>query len=79
MFKRKLLISVTLLTLGLTTIAIGFKWQQKKVPKTYEELLAWPIDRLDQLDIARMNLLCATGLPGAEDLDVEEALETIDS
>lgn len=34
-------------------------------------LLALSPERLSGLDIARMNLLCAQGLPGAENLDVE--------
>lgn len=38
-------------------------------PKTLDELLDLPAEQLAQVDIARMNLLCATGLPGAKDLD----------
>ena len=41
-------------------------------------LLALPPERLSGLDIARMNLLCAQGLPGAEDLDVEPSLAALD-
>ncbi len=47
-------------------------------PKTLDELLALPIERLGEVDIARMNLLCAAGLPGAEKLDVDHALATLD-
>lgn len=47
-------------------------------PKTLNELLDLPVEQLDQVDIARMNLLCATGLPGAEKLNIEQALATLD-
>jgi len=47
-------------------------------PRTLEELLAIPDKDLGRVDIARMNLLCATGLPGAENIDVEKYLATID-
>jgi hypothetical protein len=38
------------------------------------DLLALPGGALAQVDIARMNLICAQGLPGAEDLDVNACL-----
>lgn len=41
-------------------------------------LVASSPERLQQLDIAMMNLLCAEGLPGAEFLDITNSLETID-
>lgn len=47
-------------------------------PQTLEELLAIPDKDLGRVDIARMNLLCATGLPGAENIDVEKYLATLD-
>jgi len=47
-------------------------------PRTLEELLFIPDKHLGRVDIARMNLLCATGLPGAENIDVEKYLATID-
>ena len=33
---------------------------------------------LNQMDIAQMNLICAQGLPGTENLDIEAALKEID-
>jgi len=42
------------------------------------ELLALPNEELGQVDIARMNLLCARELPGSEDLNVENAMGTLD-
>lgn len=47
-------------------------------PKTLAELLAAPPDQVDKVDIAVMNLLCAEGLRGAEGLDVEFYLRTLD-
>jgi hypothetical protein len=46
--------------------------------KTLDDLLKIPADRLGEVDIAEMNLLCATGLPGAEKLDIDHALATLD-
>ena len=46
--------------------------------RSMEQLLAMPAEQLAQVDIARMNLLCATGLPGAEDLDIDKCLATLD-
>lgn len=39
-----------------------------------QELLSCAPDQLAGVDVARANLLCAEGLPGAEDLDVERYL-----
>lgn len=53
----------------------------EREPKTLDELLALGPDELEQVDIARVNLLCATGMPGAENLDtpgIEHALATLD-
>ncbi|MHB1157504.1 MAG: transglutaminase family protein [Phycisphaerales bacterium] len=51
-------------------------------PRTLDELLALPADQLADVDIARMNLLCATNLPGplpgAGNLDVEKSLARLD-
>lgn len=33
---------------------------------------------LERLDLARLNLLCAVGLPGSEDLDITAQLRTLD-
>lgn len=47
-------------------------------PKTLAELLALPPEDLVKVDIARMNLLCAEGLPGAESLDIEALIARLD-
>ncbi len=45
---------------------------------TLTKLLAMPSQELEQVDIAYMNLLCAKGLNGSEDLDVSQCLATLD-
>lgn len=41
-------------------------------------LLALPTDELSGMDVARMNLLCAQGLPGSEGLDIDQELAVLD-
>ncbi|MDF7802120.1 hypothetical protein P4C99_21795 [Pontiellaceae bacterium B1224] len=48
------------------------------LPRTHAELSSLKTVRLEKVDIARVNLLCAEGLPGAENLNVEECLITLD-
>lgn len=47
-------------------------------PKTYGELCALTPDELAHCDIALMNLLCAEGLRGAENLDLANCLAVLD-
>jgi len=47
-------------------------------PKTLAALLQVPADQLQNVEIARMNLLCAEGLVGSEQMDVEKDLAVID-
>jgi len=47
-------------------------------PATLDGLLTLPVADLAGVDLARMNLLCATGLPGAEGLDVDHAVAVLD-
>ena len=47
-------------------------------PTNLEQLVAWAPSRIGQCDIALMNLLCAQGLPGAEHLNPQERLATLD-
>ena len=46
--------------------------------KSLNELLSMSPSQLAEVDIAEMNLLCATGLPGAEKLDIDHCLATLD-
>ena len=50
-----------------------------KQPETLAQLLDLAPADLEKVDIARMNLLCAEDLPGAENLKVDESLATLDS
>jgi len=43
-----------------------------------DELLKMSPEQLADVDIAEMNLLCATGLPGAENLDIDKAFARLD-
>jgi len=52
------------------------KW--RKVASLTELLKLTP-EELDQVDIAEMNLLCATGLPGAEKIDIAKILTSLDA
>lgn len=47
-------------------------------PATYAQLIALSDEELSRVDIARINLLSAEGLPGAENIDVELALWKLD-
>lgn len=65
--------------LVLGALAFGVYYASKpRLPEAYAELVALPSDQLQQMDIARMNLLCAEGLPGAEGLGVDQALGMLD-
>jgi hypothetical protein len=47
-------------------------------PRTLKELMALSPADLDKVDIGLMNLLCAEGLPGSENLDVQDCLKKLD-
>ncbi|MEX0777432.1 MAG: hypothetical protein WD042_17140 [Phycisphaeraceae bacterium] len=47
-------------------------------PRTLNELLELPVERLGEVDIARMNLLCASALPSTQSLNIEHALSVLD-
>lgn len=50
----------------------------KAMPTSYFDLLAMSPGELADVDIGVMNLLCAKGLPGAENLDVPGAVKKLD-
>jgi hypothetical protein len=50
----------------------------QNVPTSHYDLLAMTPEQLARVDAALMNLLCAEGLPGAEDLDIPAALRKLD-
>lgn len=47
-------------------------------PKTLAELLALSPEQMERVDIAVANLLCATGLPGGDGLDIPVGLAKLD-
>ncbi|MDB6017490.1 MAG: hypothetical protein JWR19_1979 [Pedosphaera sp.] len=47
-------------------------------PTNLMQLLALSPEQLEKCDIARMNLLCAEGLRGSENLDVQQNLDMLD-
>lgn len=48
-------------------------------PATLSALLDLCAEELGRMEIARMNLLCAQGLSGTEDLDIDTSLAMLDS
>ncbi len=50
----------------------------KRSAQTLDDLLAMSPEQLADVDVAEMNLLCATSLPGAEKLDIDQRLATLD-
>lgn len=52
--------------------------EAKEINDLYQ-LLALDPEKFGDMDIARMNLLCAQGLPGAEGLDIEKELAVLDT
>jgi hypothetical protein len=49
----------------------------KLAPRSLRELCNFQDAELAQVDIARMNLLCADGLPGSESLDIDAILTSL--
>jgi hypothetical protein len=56
----------------------GLAAEPPRQPVTIEQLLALPDASRRSMDIGRMNIVCANGLPGAEGLDVDKHLATLD-
>lgn len=48
------------------------------LPLSVHDLLALPVEALSNVDIARMNLLAAKGLPGAESVDMDVVIRQLD-
>ena len=76
--KRNVLIALSCaIVLGATAFGIYFV-SKPSLPKTYVELTVLSSGKIASVDIALMNLLCAEGLPGAENLNVDECLSALD-
>lgn len=79
MKNKQNIIIVAGVAIILGTTAFGVYISNKpRLPKTYAELTALPPEKIEQLDIDLMNLLCAEGLPGAENLNIKDCLAVLD-
>jgi hypothetical protein len=80
-FRAFIIASLTILV-ALQPSRIGFALSENHAieapPKTLTELLALPPQRLTNIDIALMNLLCAEGLAGADNPPTQECLTTLE-
>lgn len=66
-------------TIDLPEVAIdAIETEEAKAITELHELLALDPSTLGDMDLARMNLLCARGLPGAEGMDIEKELAVLD-
>lgn len=66
---------------ALTPPTAGIEAAETKEAKAIgelHELLTLDPEKLGDIDIARMNLLCAQGLPGAEGMDIKQELAVLD-
>ncbi|MBL7221762.1 MAG: hypothetical protein ISS69_16760 [Phycisphaerae bacterium] len=64
-----------------TSAVSGSNFTPRKIThkaQSLNELLSMSPVQLADMDIAEMNLLCATGLPGAGTLDIDHCLATLD-
>src|ERR1700685_939992 len=90
--KPKRILMLTLLLLGVSLLIITVSRRSilqrhsaqasdiqasAMLPQNLDQLLLLKADDLRGVGIARMNLLCAQGLPGAEDLDLNSCLATL--
>lgn len=76
--KKNIIASVVAL---IVAGGVAFTYQENrkpKIPQTFEELIQLSDEEIENFDIARMNLLCAKGLPGSEDLDIEACIQQLD-
>ena len=76
--KHVLLASLLLMAACVLAVAVHLLRYAPVEPHTLSELLDLREDKLVRVDIARMNLLCATGLPNSENIKLEEYLQTLD-
>ena len=53
-------------------------WSVGQQPQDLQQVLTLPDSAITQLDIGLVNLLCAEGLPGADNLNVQECVTTLD-
>ena len=78
---RRLLICVAVgLVLSCIAIARGPRLNNtgNTIPQSFRELIHLSDEELEKVGIARMNLLCAQGLPGSEELNIDQCLQQFD-
>ena len=75
--KKMVWVLVAAITSGCVVSAYS-QGSKLDAPRLFAELIELSEQELEFVDIARMNLLCAKGLPGSEELDVEQYMETLD-
>lgn len=76
--KKNIIIALSCaIVLGATAFGLHFA-SKPSLPQTYAELTALSSDKIEQVDIALMNLLCAEGLPGSENINIDECLSVLD-
>ncbi len=63
---------------GITPFLADHHKRYNVTPKSLSDLLSLDREQFDRCDIARTNLLCAEGLPGAEDIDLPRYLDLLD-
>ncbi len=61
-----------------TALFLIFTNCTETTPNSYDDLINLPESELREIDIAKMNLLCAKGLPNTEDLDINSAMKIFD-
>jgi len=76
--KHILLASSLLMGICVLALAAHLLRYAPVEPQTLSELLDLQEDKLARVDIARMNLLCATGLPNSENIKLNDYLQTLD-
>ena len=82
-----------LLVIGFAILTLGTSWagdatnqvgsntahvNHEPEPRSLAELLSLTPEQLEKVDVARIDLLCAEGLTGSEDLDVDYCIRTLD-
>ncbi len=78
--KKKHILIAGIMLAGISVLAITIHPLRHTAiePQTLAELLSLSDDKLARVDIARMNLLCATGLPNSDNIEIRGYLATID-
>lgn len=78
-FKRPVFVSAVISPrVASNSFGTGPAFTTDLTPTNLESLLDIPPEQLGRVDIGLMNLLCAQGLPGSDDLDIPKELAVLD-